>query len=279
MTGARILALAVMLFGNSAVPKKAPGFRIAVLCYHRISKKGRSPFTIPPDVFEKQMRFLFEKGYTVLSLRRLVSYLRLLRRGRVGKARLPRKAVVITFDDNYTSVYKVALPILRKYRFSATNFVYTRFMTAGRWRIYRRLSPREIDIQSHTHNHVDLAQRLEGESDTKYKRRLFQEMRDARVFISKKLGREVRYLAYPYGTYNKTVIRIARLSGYWAMFSALGGYVTASSRLEAIPRFTMFRDFDLKKFERIVSGRWHVSHKVYQKRRDQFRAQDYNFDL
>ncbi|NIR16016.1 MAG: polysaccharide deacetylase family protein, partial [Desulfobacterales bacterium] len=41
---------------------------------------------------------------------------------------LPRKAVAITIDDGYRSVYELAYPILRRYNFKATLFIYTDFI-------------------------------------------------------------------------------------------------------------------------------------------------------
>jgi len=253
----------------------AAEFKIPILCYHQVSNQSKGSFTISPEVFEQQMRYLYVKGYTVIPLERLVSFMRLYHSGRAGRIFLPRKAVVITFDDNYSSIYRIALYILKKYKFSGTNFIYTRFMGSRNWAIYRRMIKEGLVLGSHTLNHVDLALKKKGESPKEYKRRIFKEIEGSKRKLEKVLKVKVKYLAYPFGTSNKTVRRISRLAGYAAMFSALGGYVTDKTSFDAIPRFTMFRKFDMKMFRTIVSGGWHKKMKTYHKR--QFVMRDYNF--
>jgi peptidoglycan/xylan/chitin deacetylase (PgdA/CDA1 family) len=80
-------------------------------------------------------------------------------------------------------------------------------------------------------------------------------MQRAREELSAGLGYEVRFLAYPYGTSSPAVIRLARLAGYEAMFSALGGHVSGGSGLDAIPRITIRNSFDMPRFAAIVAGR------------------------
>jgi peptidoglycan/xylan/chitin deacetylase (PgdA/CDA1 family) len=66
--------------------------------------------TITTTVFESQMKYLHDNGYTVIPLRRLVDQYR-------GKApALPPKSVVIVEDDGHKSVYQYMLPVIRRYR-------------------------------------------------------------------------------------------------------------------------------------------------------------------
>ncbi|HNQ51515.1 MAG TPA: polysaccharide deacetylase family protein, partial [Candidatus Omnitrophota bacterium] len=68
------------------------------------------------DAFDRQMRFVKKNNYTVLPLHDAAA---LIKEGR----ELPRKALVLTFDDGYEDNYLYAYPILKKYGLPATIFL------------------------------------------------------------------------------------------------------------------------------------------------------------
>ena len=70
------------------------------------------------------MEYLARNGYRVIPLAQLARFLD-------GKEPLPRKSVVITIDDGYRSTYEIAYPILKKYGFPATVFLYSDFVGAA----------------------------------------------------------------------------------------------------------------------------------------------------
>jgi len=88
---------------------------IAVLMYHHVNELKDS-FTISPDDFDHQMKYLARKNYQTLFLNELISSLK--------KGKEKRK-VVITFDDGYLDNWVYAYPILKKYNLKATIFVIT----------------------------------------------------------------------------------------------------------------------------------------------------------
>jgi len=90
---------------------------VPVLSYHRIDTK-RSRMSVTPTKFEKHLAYLSRKGFHAASLDDLESFLK-------GKKQLPLRSVVITIDDGYASTYKNAFPVLKKYNFMATIFIYT----------------------------------------------------------------------------------------------------------------------------------------------------------
>lgn len=254
----------------SAAPAGTDSFRVPVLCYHAVSNNDKGRFTVSPEVFDEQMRILYNEGYSVISLNGLVSWLRAIQRGE--QVFIPPKPVVLTFDDNYASIWQNALPILKKYNFTACNFIYTRDVTAVQWANYRKLAGEALLFQSHTLNHVNLVKRLPGEDDRAWRRRIFGEIGGSREKIGAAVGVEPLYLAYPFGTWNRDVIRMLRVAGYTAGLSAFGGYVRATSSLDVLPRFTVFREYDLTVFRRIVAGNWVGS----QDEPDFIEARDYN---
>jgi peptidoglycan/xylan/chitin deacetylase (PgdA/CDA1 family) len=98
---------------------------VAVLMYHSIA-----PFmdgwvfkhlSVGPDLFEDQMATLKRKGYVTITLKELYEYV-------TGRTRLPRKAIVITFDDGYLDNWVFAFPTLKRHGMKGTVFVSTDFI-------------------------------------------------------------------------------------------------------------------------------------------------------
>jgi peptidoglycan/xylan/chitin deacetylase (PgdA/CDA1 family) len=142
-----IVALLVLL------PCSAPfavWFRVPILLYHRLGPTVADGMAITTRVFESQMEYLHDNGFTVIPLRRLIDCYR----GRGGA--LPQKPVVIVADDAHSSVYGKMLPIVRRYRYPVTLFVYPSAIFnaqyAMTWEQLRELKGSGLfDIQSHTY--------------------------------------------------------------------------------------------------------------------------------
>jgi len=69
-----------------------------------------------PDAFEEQLAELKRWNYQSITLEQWIAY-------KEKRAGLPRRPIIITFDDGYQSTYHTAWPILRRYGFSATVFL------------------------------------------------------------------------------------------------------------------------------------------------------------
>lgn len=118
-TFAAISFVILMLVRNYSISKR-PCLR--VLMYHKISEDGYNDYlTVPVKDLEKQFNYLLTEGYTPVLLSDLVNYVEL------GKA-LPRKPVLITFDDGYRDNFTVMYPLLKKYGIKANIFLVPSFI-------------------------------------------------------------------------------------------------------------------------------------------------------
>jgi len=184
---------------------------VPVLCYHKFSKTTSDKMTVTADAFGSQMRFLKVNGYQVIPLDRLFDFL-------AGKAQIPKKSVVVTIDDGWRSTYEIAYPILRKYGYPATLFVYTDFVGGGgnalTWEMIAELSRNGFDIQCHTRTHRNLSQISRSESFNQYFESLKREINESTRILKMHLKKEVRYLAYPYGDTNPLVVSLVSKAGY-----------------------------------------------------------------
>src|SRR5919112_177799 len=93
--------------------------QVLIFCYHRLVDKIRYPGTeITPAAFEAQMKELKDKGIMVISMQDLLAWKR-------GEKNIPPRCAVVTFDDGWKSQYEVAWPIMKKYGYPFTLFIYT----------------------------------------------------------------------------------------------------------------------------------------------------------
>ncbi len=193
---------------------------VPVLTYHHFGKDCTSPYCMPTAVFDRQMGYLKKKGYRVISLRKLLNFVQY-------RHAIPKKSVVIAIDDGNKSAYKIAYPILKKYGYTATLFIYTDFVGVSTgaitWEQLREMKAAGFEIGSHTKSHSDLTKQREGESDHTYAGRVKTELSGSKRLIDENLGQDTHYLAFPYGRYNERVLAISQQVGYRLGFSVKRG--------------------------------------------------------
>lgn len=223
-----------------------PGFipyysnEVLVLTYHVLDKKVKGPISISPQLFEEHIRYLKNAGFHPITPETLREFME-------GKTDIPDNAVLITFDDGYESFYKLAYPILEKYRVPAINFIIVSMV--GKVGAFPHLTWNEmkemlksnlIYFGSHTYDSHHLvrtglfsqAPALVGhiykplfyrESDEEYKSRISGDLWYSKYLLEKNLNIEVKDLCFPYGAYNSTVLEIAKELGYEVFYTTNKG--------------------------------------------------------
>jgi peptidoglycan/xylan/chitin deacetylase (PgdA/CDA1 family) len=170
---------------------------------------------VSQDDFEAQMKYLKQNGYHVVSIDQLLDFINY-------KEQIPEKSIVITFDDAWRSIFDIALPILIKYGFTATFFIYTDFIGGGKamtWKQIETLSKIGFDIQCQTKTHRNLAVPKKNESLKEYFESIEMEISFPKQLIKNNLNIDCKYLAYPYGETNNLVISMLKKHGYRAAFT------------------------------------------------------------
>jgi peptidoglycan/xylan/chitin deacetylase (PgdA/CDA1 family) len=192
------------------------GYQIVpILTYHNLAEQAKGRLVLAAASFREQMRYLKTNGYRVVSLADFVEFTRLNRQ-------LPQRAVVLTFDDGYRAFKDHAYPVLKELGFTATLFIYTDWVGAGRgslsWADLRELAASGIDIQAHSKTHADL-RRAQGETEAQYARRMQAELEQPQELFNRNLGRRTQVLAYPYGRWEEGLLPKVKDYGYIAAFS------------------------------------------------------------
>lgn len=225
---------------------------VPVLCYHKFSRTVSDKMTVTEKDFEAQMRLLKERGYRVIPLARLFDFLAFRRQ-------IPEKSVVITIDDGWRSAHDIAYPILKKYGYPATLFVYTDFVGPGRnsltWGMVAELDRNGIDIQCHTKTHRDLARREGRESYSEYFEAVRRELGESARILGNRLNKEIRYLAYPFGDTNRLVIAVASKTGYRGALTVERGENPSFIPEYRVGRAIIYGGYDLRDFENNLAVR------------------------
>lgn len=227
---------------------------VPILCYHRFTAGGGNgsgiggggKMVISAANFAAQLDWLARNDYRVITLAQLTAFLQ-------GRQALPRRAVVITIDDGYESVHRVALPLLRKYGFPVTLFAYTDFIGAGdalSWsQLQDLVASGLVDVQAHSKSHRNLIERAAADTDEQYRQMLDAEARVPRELLERKLPVQVRHYAYPYGDANQAVLDSLTRQRYQLALTVNPGGNGFFAQPLMLRRTMIYGDLDLAGFK------------------------------
>lgn len=223
-----------------------PAKGAVVLMYHSIGGSAEF-FTVKPEEFEKQMAYLVEHKFNVISVSTLSALL-------VAKQAIPRKTIIITFDDGYADNYYQAWPVLKKYHLSVDIFLITDRVsgtnTTRRGNTFPMLNWEQIremedsglvKFYPHSHSHPKLPS-LSPET-------VAEEILTSRKILEEQLGGERNIFAYPYGQSSPEAVQILQKNNFRSAFTVQTGRVQVKDHplflrrnsIDSGTSFTMFK--------------------------------------
>jgi len=215
-----------------------------VFMYHRFAEDRYPATNIRLEQFRQQLEYLREGGFNVIPLSELMAFLS------TGKP-LPPKAVVLTIDDAYRSIYDVAYPLFREFGFPFTVFVSTdavddKLAAYLGWDQIREMAAQGVTFANHGAGHIYMVEKLPDESDSDWLHRVGADIDKGWQRLSQELSGEQKPLAgifaYPYGEYNTMVAEQLTQRGYMA-FGQQSGAVGPHSDQRVLPRYPMAEAF------------------------------------
>lgn len=197
--------------------------------------------------FEEQMKYLYENGWHTLTADEFYAW-------HQDKLEIPEKTCVLTFDDGYYEMYYPVYPILKKYNMNAIAFVigsYTPETTAPYdpaqrnqigWDKIKEIKENYpgLSFESHSYN-------LHGFDEDGNETWIAATLAELREDFKANAQYGFRYMAYPYGGYNKTMLKAIGESNIKMAFTYKNrGYATKSCNVYKIPRqkITAITTFD-----------------------------------
>lgn len=191
-----VLAVAAYALLNRA-------YMTPILMYHHVDERWQEwKLSVSPHSFERQMEFLKAHRYNVIPLGEYVSLLK-------DKKPIPKKTVVLTFDDGYDNNFTEAFPVLKKMGFPATIFIQVDgvgrrgYMT---WDDIAILIENGIEIASHTVHHGFLPDLPEEE--------MKKEIVESKAILESRLQRPITLFSYPGGGFNAAARQQVIDAGY-----------------------------------------------------------------
>lgn len=237
-----VFLLFLLLSALAPTPVRA----FVALCYHDVQDVVDDPdgMAVSRDNLVAQFSWLRENGYTPVSIDALLAAQR-------GERPLPDKAVLLTFDDGYTSFYTKVFPLLKAFNYPAVLALVGSWLevpAAGQVAYGDSLVPRErfmnwgqirevaasglVEISSHSYDlHRGISANPQGnvqpamttrrydaasgryEKDETYLKRLDDDFARNAALLKTQLGSKPRVMVWPYGEYNRRAQELAADTG------------------------------------------------------------------
>ena len=136
------------------------------------------------------------------------------------------KKIVLTFDDGFEDVYRIAWPYLKEHNIPFTVFVTAETIGAEGYLTKEQLLEMSKDnlctIGAHCYHHLPLAKLSKEQQEF--------ELLEAKSVIEKIINKPVLFMAYPYGQYNKATLKILRAKkAYNASYIVGRGFFNVAS--------------------------------------------------
>ncbi|MFR5856699.1 MAG: polysaccharide deacetylase family protein, partial [Bacilli bacterium] len=212
--------------------------KIPVLLYHGVLDNtwGAATLFVKPSEFAKQMNYLKENDYTPIFV------------SEIDYAYAFSKPIIITFDDAYIDVYNNAFPILQTYNFKANIFVITGSIGNNLYMNEEMIKDVDksnlIEIGSHTISHYKLAEKDEQTIE--------KELKESKEALEKILNKEINTIAYPSGSFNSTVIKIAQKYYSYGLSTLIGKEQSNNINYFKIKRYYVYREYGLNDFIKLL---------------------------
>lgn len=241
--------------GRVAVSNTLVCPEIPVIMYHNVidSKDRVSKYVITPEMFEGDIVYLKERGYTTVLTRDIADF---CEKG----APLPEKPVIITFDDGYYNNYSYAYPILKKHGEKAVISVVAEFSESAShdddaqnnnysqltWEQAREMvQSGMIEIQNHSYSMHDLSKRKgllrkKGEDFHHYKEMLIKDVMRAQDLIKSGTGADAIAFTYPFGAVNNESHDIIKELGFKVTYGCEEGRNVITSDPESLHRLKRY---------------------------------------
>jgi peptidoglycan/xylan/chitin deacetylase (PgdA/CDA1 family) len=245
-----VVPLLAGLIPQPAAAASASWTYVPVLMYHYIrvnpDPRDRAGFalSVTPAAFHAQMDYLARNHFTVIPLSQAIAAIR-------AHGPLPYRPVALTFDDGYADFYTTAVPEMRRYGFTATDYVVPNFVGRGSFMTWSQVIEADrlgFTIGAHTMNHVALARVPTW--------RALAEMSQSKTTLEQMVGHPVIEFAYPYGSFNGYLAGRARAMGFESAASTTPGAWHEPGALWWLHRQRVSGWTSLAGFAQLVGGPW-----------------------
>jgi len=231
----------LILVHNFSLAKNDDSIALPIVMYHSLLKSKSGNYIVHPDTFENDLKYIQDKGYTTITMTDLINYV-------YKDSPLPKKPIIITFDDGFYNNFGYAVPLLHKYDMKAVISIvgkytdtYSKSDEANlnysylRWKdINDLMQDGCIEFQNHTYNLHSTSKRqgskkLPYESVSAYADVFTKDLLKLQdEFAENCNGYKPNTFTYPLGAVSKDSIPLIKELGFKASLSCTSGvnYIT-----------------------------------------------------
>jgi peptidoglycan/xylan/chitin deacetylase (PgdA/CDA1 family) len=201
--------------------------RLRILAYHTVADLATDPvlaeYGVPPPLFAAQLDDLAARGWEFVSLDAVLASLD-------GGVPLPRRALLLTFDDAYADLLEIACPLLRDRGIAAVVFaVADRVGATNLWNQVKgagslklldatgllAVAKHGVEVGSHSATHRSLPKVDNGEVE--------EELAGSAATLESLGLPRPRVFSYPYGGAGVRLAEAVRGAGYEVAFTTAWG--------------------------------------------------------
>jgi peptidoglycan/xylan/chitin deacetylase (PgdA/CDA1 family)/glycosyltransferase involved in cell wall biosynthesis len=182
------------------VSKKFP-----ILMYHKVVESSflsQHKTYVSTDTFERHLKFFEKQGFTTIGFEEIYH-------AAINSSPLPKKPIILTFDDGYRSMITRALPLLKKYKMKAVFFVLADFSIQKNFWDEGESEPEllkqeeiralvdcgmELGAHSFSHQHFTKMSFANCFSEAEQSKKILESLFQTKIFA----------FAYPFGSVNQT---------------------------------------------------------------------------
>jgi peptidoglycan/xylan/chitin deacetylase (PgdA/CDA1 family) len=218
----------------AALRRRERAVAVPILIYHVIAPpiaNARFPeLYVPAPEFAAQMRALARAGYRAVTLDQI-------RRAWQGKGRLPRRPLVVSFDNGYRTQYTNALPVLRGLGWAGVENI----QLSGLPPSQGGLSTREVRAMIRAGWELDTQGWSHADLITLGQEQLRFQVAHARTVLRDRFHVPVDWFCYPSGHYNPTVVAAVKAAGFVGSTTVVPGWARFGDDPYRLPRLEVLR--------------------------------------
>lgn len=184
---------------------------------------GYASLSVTPEFFKKDLEYLKEHNYQVIGPEDLIAFFD-------EDKPLPKKSIMLTFDDGYSDFAVNAAPLLLEFGYKAQVYLPTGLMeNTGylTWKEIASLSEQNIYFGNHTWSHHSMSTNLAT---------ITKEIELAETQLKDHGLNNSKTFVYPFGTISKEAVKFVEDSDYKLAFTTVSGSMQCKKQRFTLPR-------------------------------------------
>lgn len=218
---------------KKSIAAKNENTKLPVIMYHQVTEKKSKTrkYCVSIQQLEEDLKYIIEKGYKTITINQLLDCL-------YNGKEIPKKPIMITFDDGFVSIKEYVLPLMKKYDMCCVASVVGSYADITEeeddhnvnyayldWKDIAYLTKEKyVEIQNHSYEFHQItperkgAAQCIGEDYDTYRKSMSKDLEKMQNKIFDVSGYKPTTFTYPFGSYSKDSTAVLKELGFKAAF-------------------------------------------------------------